>query len=75
MPGINRGGHPRGNHRGIASVGQVANSLMRIVTAASPTGCTHLGNNRKIRRLTDGPGRSHIVMARLVRAICRGTSA
>jgi branched-chain amino acid transport system substrate-binding protein len=40
-----------------------------------PTGCTHLGNNRKIRRLTDGPGRSHIVMARLVRAICRGTRA
>src|SRR5689334_13802527 len=40
-----------------------------------PTGCAHLGNSREIRRLPDGQERFYIVMARLVRAICRGTSA
>jgi hypothetical protein len=32
-----------------------------------PTGCTHLGNKRKINDLPDGRGRSHIVMARTSR--------
>ncbi|PPQ26319.1 hypothetical protein CCS01_30305 [Rhodopila globiformis] len=49
--------------------------FLTVMAGRVPTGCTHLGNKRKIRCLLDIRGRSHIVMARLVRATYSSTCA
>src|SRR5689334_4529225 len=57
----------------IRLIEEPASCALFVMARLVPTGCTHIANNRKIKRLPDGSGRSPIVMARLVRAICRGT--